>query len=247
MLLQGKNAIITGCARGIGKSILETFASNGANIWACARKPSEEFSDYLKKLADNHHIIITPVYFDLADPVQIKEAVKVIMSAKQKVDILINNAGITYNALFQMTTMDKLREVFEVNFFAQFLFTQYIVKLMARQKSGSIVNIASSAAIDANSGRSAYGASKAAVICMTKALAGELAEYNIRANAIAPGITQTDMVAASMTDEIINSSVSQTYLKRIGQPGEIAQVALFLASEMSSYITGQVLRVDGGM
>lgn len=246
-MLQGKNAVITGCARGIGKQMLETFASNGANIWACVRKPSEEFSENIRELAERYQVSITPVYFDFADQGEIKEAVKSIMGAKQSVDILVNNAGITYNALFQMTTMDKLKEVFEINFFSQFMFTQYIAKLMIRQKAGSIINIASSAAIDANPGRSAYGASKAAVVCMTKAMAKELADFNIRANVIAPGITETDMVFESMTEEIIKNTVAQTSLKRMGQTSDIANAALFLASDMSSYITGQVLRVDGGM
>jgi 3-oxoacyl-[acyl-carrier protein] reductase len=246
-MLEGKNAIITGCARGIGKQILETFAGSGANVWACVRKPNEEFSEHIKGLSELYNVKITPLYFDLSKTNEIKDAVKLILGAKQNVDILINNAGITYNALFQMTTLEKLKEVFEVNFFSQFVFTQYIVKLMVRQKSGSIVNISSSAAIDANSGRSAYGASKAAVICMTKAMAEELAPYNIRANVIAPGITQTDMISESMTDEVIKQVLTQTSLKRMGHPSEIAQATLFLASEMSSYMTGQVLRVDGGM
>jgi 3-oxoacyl-[acyl-carrier protein] reductase len=163
------------------------------------------------------------------------------------VDVLVNNAGITYNALFQMTSMEKMREVFEVNFFAQVAFTQYIVRLMARQKSGSVINISSSAAIDANPGRSAYGASKAAVICMTRAMAHELAEQNIRANAIAPGITDTDMVEASMSQETIAATVAQTRLKRMGKPSDIADAAVFLASDLSSYVTGEILRVDGGL
>lgn len=246
-MLTGKNAIITGCARGIGKRILENFAANGANIWACIRKPNEEFTSFVQELAAQHQVTITPLYFDFANTEEIKAAVLEIKKSKESIDILVNNAGITYNALFQMTTMEKLKEVFEINFFSQFLFTQFVVKLMTRQRSGNIINISSSAAIDANAGRSAYGASKAAVICMTKALARELAEYNIRANVIAPGITETDMVTASMSDEVINTTVAQTKLKRIGQPFEIANAALFLASDLSSYITGQVLRVDGGL
>ena len=146
-----------------------------------------------------------------------------------------------------MTSMDKMREVFEVNFFSQFLFSQYVVKLMVRQKSGNIVNIVSSAAIDGNPGRSAYGASKAALICLTKVMAAELAEHNIRVNAIAPGITETDMVEQSMSQEIIRETVASTMLKRIGRPIDIANTALFLASDLSSYITGQVIRTDGGL
>jgi 3-oxoacyl-[acyl-carrier protein] reductase len=246
-MLKGKNAIITGCARGIGKQTLELFAANGANIWACVRKPSDEFTLYIEKLSDQYNVTISPIYFDFANIEEIKTAVQVINKSRKPVDILVNNAGITYNALFQMTTIDKLKEVFEINFFSQFLFTQYIVKLMVRQKSGNIINISSSAAIDANSGRSAYGASKAALICVTKAIAEELAEYNIRANVIAPGITETQMVAGSMTQEVINATVSNTKLKRIGHPSEIASAILFLASDLSTYITGQVLRVDGGL
>ncbi|WP_036214757.1 SDR family NAD(P)-dependent oxidoreductase [Lysinibacillus sphaericus] len=246
-MLTGKNAIITGCAKGIGKETLTLFAENGANIWACIRKPTEEFSNYIIELQNKYGVNIIPIYFDFANENEIKEAVKEIRKSKQNVDILVNNAGITYNALFQMTTMEKLKEVFDINFFKQFLFTQYVVKMMVRQKSGSIINISSSAAIDGNSGRSAYGASKAAVICTTKAMAEELAEYNIRVNAIAPGITHTDMVAASMTDQVIEETVQQTKLGRIGKPSEIASGCLYLASHLSSYVTGQVLRIDGGL
>jgi 3-oxoacyl-[acyl-carrier protein] reductase len=247
LLLKGKNAIVTGCAKGIGKSIVDTFARNGANLWACARKPSEAFAEHTARLVQECGVEITPVYFDLMDSEQMKAGVRTIMSAKRSVDILVNNAGITHNALFQMTSREKLLELFEANFFSQYLFTQYIAKLMVRQKSGSIVNVASTAALDGNAGRSAYGASKAAVVCATKAMAAELAEHGIRANVLAPGITQTDMVAQSMTEQVIRETVEATCLRRMGQPLEIASAALFLASDLSSYVTGQVIRVDGGM
>lgn len=247
MLLKDKNAVITGCARGIGKSILETFAQNGANIWACCRKPDEEFEKYIEALAKECEVTITPVYFDLADIEQIKAGMKTIMASKQKIDILVNNAGITFNALFQMSTLDKMREVFEINYFSQMMITQYIAKIMVKFGGGSIISISSTAALDANSGRSVYGASKAALLCSTKAISEELAEYNIRANTVAPGMTETDMVASSMTNELIQKTIDQIKLRRIGQPCEIANAVLFLASDMSSYITGQVLRVDGGL
>ena len=247
MLLQNKNAIITGCNRGIGKSILEHFAQNGANVWACIRKPDEEFNLFIKDLMNRYPVEITPVYFDLSDYEQIKTGIKEIMSEKKSIDILVNNAGITYNALFQMTTTGKMEEVFKINFFSQYLLTQYVIKLMVRQKSGSIINIASSAAIDANSGRSIYGASKAAIICASKALAEELGDKGIRVNIVAPGITKTDMVSDSMTDAVIEETVSNTSLKRIGLPQDIAGAVLFLASDLASYMTGQVMRVDGGM
>jgi 3-oxoacyl-[acyl-carrier protein] reductase len=234
MLLTGKNAIITGCARGIGRRMLIAFAENGANVWACCRTRTMEFDQFCEDLGKSNSARITPLYFDITD-------------AKISVDVLVNNAGITYNALYQMTSMDKMREVFEVNFFAQVALTQYVVKLMVRQKSGSIINISSSAALDANPGRSAYGASKAAVACMTRVMAHELAEQNIRVNAIAPGITDTDMVGESMTSAAIEEAVEKTRLKRLGKPSEIADAAVFLASDLASYVTGEVVRVDGGL
>jgi 3-oxoacyl-[acyl-carrier protein] reductase len=243
-LLLGKNAIITGCARGMGHKMMEVFAENGANLWACARKQTEQFEQDVKDFSEKYDVRITPVYFELTDSNEMKQAVKQIMSAKQPIDILINNAGITYNALFQMSTIEQIHNTLEVNFVAPFLFTQYIVKLMLRNGGGSIVNIASSAGQDGNSGRSVYGASKAAVICATKALAEELGVKGIRANAIAPGITNTDMLS-SMTEEVIQETVNNTDMKRLGQPLDIANAALFLASDLSSYMTGQVLRVDG--
>lgn len=219
---------------------------NGANVWACARKRTEEFDKYASELSLKYGVKITPLYFELTDKDQMKAIVKQIMSEKVAVDILVNNAGITYNALYQMSTIDQIHHTLEVNFIAPYLFTQYIVKLMLKNKSGSIINIASSAGLDGNSGRSIYGASKAAVICATKALAEELGDKGIRANSVAPGITQTDMLS-SMTEEVINETVMGTDMKRPGKPEDIANAVLFLASDLSSYITGQVLRVDGCM
>jgi 3-oxoacyl-[acyl-carrier protein] reductase len=247
VLLQGKNAVITGCARGIGRSMLTAFAANGASVWACVRTPTPEFEKLAADLSATHGIRVTPLYFDLADAARMKEAVKAILAAKIPVDILVNNAGITYNALFQMTSLEKMREVFEVNFFAPMAFSQFIVKIMVRQRSGSIINVASTAALDANPGRSAYGASKAALICMTRVMAHEFAEHGVRANAIAPGITDTDMVGQGMSEATIAAAIEQTKLKRMGNPSEIATAAMFLASDYSSYVTGEVLRVDGGL
>lgn len=245
-LLEGKNTIITGSARGIGYKTVEVFAANGANVWACARTQTLEFDTYCEKLSEKYCVSVKPVYFELTDNDQVKAAVKLIMSEKKPIDAIVNNAGITYNALFQMSTKDWIDNTLNVNFVAPYLFTQYIVKLMIKNCYGNIVNIASSAALDGNSGRSIYGASKASVICATKSMAEELGEKGIRANSIAPGITQTDMLN-SMTDEVINETVMATDSQKPGTPEDIANAALFLASDLSSYVTGQVLRVDGGM
>lgn len=247
MLLKGKSAVVTGCSRGIGKSMLEVFAKNGADIWACVRKEDDEFTDYITNLADDTGSTITPVYFDLADNGQVKAGVKTIMSARRPVDVLVNNAGVIYTSLFQMTSADKMREVMEINYVSQMILTQYIVKLMTRQKSGSIVNISSSAAIEGNEGRTAYAASKAAMISSAKVMAKELAQYNIRVNAVAPGLTLTDMMKESTPDDALENTLQRICMNRVGRPEEIANAVLFLASDLSSYMTGQVLRVDGGM
>lgn len=246
MVLNGKNAIITGCARGIGKAMLGNFAKHGANVWACARSLTPEFEASCAELASKYGVQIMPLCFDMANKDEMKNAVKVVMKSDLKVNILVNNAGITYNALHQLTAESELRAQMEVNFFAPFLFTQYIVKLMLRQGSGSVINVASSAALDGNTGRAAYGASKAALLCATRALSREVGAQGIRANVIAPGITETDMIG-SMSDAVIAETVAGTDMRRIGAPTNIADVAVFLASDLSSYITGQVLRVDGGM
>ena len=246
MLLQGKNAIITGTNRGMGRAMVEAFAANGAGIWAHARKETPEFLNDMKHLSQQAKVEIRPLFFELTDYEAMKRNVKEIMASKIPVDILVNNAGITYNALFQMSSEENLRKQFEVNFFSVFLFTQYISKLMARNKRGSIVNISSSAALDGNPGKSVYGASKAAVICMTNSIAAELGTSGIRANCIAPGITETDMLA-TMPTVVVKDAIETSDLRRGGKSSEIADAAVFLASDLSSYITGQVLRVDGGI
>ncbi|MED1873012.1 SDR family NAD(P)-dependent oxidoreductase [Brevibacillus borstelensis] len=246
MLLQGKTAVITGCSRGIGKSILETFAQNGANIWACSRKPSEPFEQMIASLSKNYNVTITPLYFDLRSQEQVKEAMKTIFASKQCIDVLVNNAGMTSpNALFVMSSIDSMRELFETNFFSQMLITQYIARIMIKNKTGSIVNIASIAGMDGNPGQLEYVSSKAALIGATKKLADELAEHSIRVNGLAPGIVETDMIDR-MSEEVLQIHLQKTKMKRLGQPSEIANAALFLASDLSSFITGQILRVDGG-
>ena len=146
-----------------------------------------------------------------------------------------------------MTTSKKLKEIFEINFFAQSKFTQYISKSMIKNKQGNIVYISSTSGIDANEGRSAYSSSKAAVISESKVLSRELGLYNIRVNSIAPGLTDTDMMRNNTSNKIMNEVSSNVSLKRIAKPQEIANAALFLASDLASYVTGQTLRVDGGM
>ncbi len=246
MLMQGKNVIITGCRRGMGLAMVQIFAASGANIYAHAREADAAFIAQMAGIAEQHQVQIWPIGFDMTDAAAMKLAVKGIMSDKRIIHAVINNAGIAMNSLFQMTSETQLRQQFEVNFFSVYLFTQYISKLMLRQQQGSIINIASTAAEDGNPGKSAYGASKAALIAMTQSIAAELGDKGIRANCIAPGITETEMLL-SMPAQVVEDAIHNADLRRAAQPEEIARTALFLASDLSSYITGQTIRVDGGL
>jgi 3-oxoacyl-[acyl-carrier protein] reductase len=246
MLLSGKNAVVTGCLRGIGKSTLEIFAEQGANVWACAQQADEEFGDYCNELAARTGTWIKPVYFDLTDTEATKAGLKAIISDKKPVDVLVNVAGFTKDAIFQMTSIEQLKLVFEVNFFSQILISQYITKLMVRQKRGSIINIASISGLDGSYGQLAYSSSKAALIGATRTMSRELAPQGIRVNALAPGVIDTDMNAV-VPENVIASHISGMSIKRMGSSQEVANAILFLASDLSSYMTGQIIRVDGGM
>ena len=245
-MLEGKTVMVTGTARGMGKAMVELFARNGANVIAHARTQTEAHEKMCSDLSKECGVSVVPIYFDLKDQEKIKEAVKTVKKLFPVIDGLVNNAGITNNSLFQMTSMDVVREQFEVNFFSPYLLTQYISKLMVRQGKGSIVNIASSAGQDGNSGKSAYGSSKAALICMTKCISEELAQSGVRANAICPGITETDMVS-TMPDYVNEMQKQSACLGKNADVKDIANTAMFLLSDYSSYITGQAIRVDGGV
>lgn len=246
MLLKDKLAIITGCNRGIGLATLNAFVAQGASIIACVRTETADFAQHCVQLAATHGVAIEIVSFDLTSTDATKEAVARIVGMRRQIDILVNNAGAASGALFQMTTQRDLRQIFEINFFAQLQFTQSISRLMARQRSGSIINLASVAGLIGEPGMTAYGASKAALIQATRTMASELGASGIRVNAIAPSITHTDMY--DLMDPVArNRLIEASALKRAAEPGEIANVALFLASDLSSYITGQVIRVDGGI
>ena len=245
MLNTEKTVLITGAKGGIGKAIIKIFAENSYNIIAHARKKDETFEKYLKVISEKYNISTTPIYFDMTDYSAMKSEIKELYSQKIKIDVLINNAGVAHGGFFQMTPVSKIKEIFEINLFSQMELTQLVLKLMTKQKQGSIVNISSISGLDLKEGNCAYGLSKQAVAGWTKILAKEVAKYNIRVNSVAPGLTDTNM--AKLTEEkasvdMINSSL----MKRLAKPDEIAFVVYFLASDEASFVNGQHLRVDGG-
>tara|TARA_B100000965_G_C19602670_1_gene763756 strand:- start:9448 stop:10188 length:741 start_codon:yes stop_codon:yes gene_type:complete len=246
-MIENKLAVITGSNRGIGKKIIEKFAANGANIYACSRKKNPKFTDFLKEIELKNKITIKEFFFDLQNPAEVKKVAMEICETNKNIDILVNNAGSIHTSIFLMNTIEKLREIFEVNFFSSAILTQIILKKMMKNKKGSIINISSSSAIEANEGRSAYAASKAAFQILCKSISREMGSSNIRINTIAPGLTDTDMMKDNTPKKYLDKTIERLSIKRIGKTDEIANTALFLASDLSSYITGQTISVDGGM
>lgn len=244
--MEGKTVLITGCNRGIGKEAVRLLASRRANLICCIRKENPEFLEFSKVLANENNVNIEILYFDMTDEEEIKNAIQPLVKAKRQIDILVNNAGIASGGLLQMTSITQIKEVFQMNFFAHVLITQMVSKLMMRQKRGSIINMGSVAGLDNFGGYTAYGSSKAALMAFTRTIAKELAPYNIRVNSIAPGLTDTGM-AGQMEEKAWHEMVGRTDLQRLGKPEEVANLIAYLASDEASFITGQTIRIDGGM
>lgn len=243
---KGKNIVITGSSRGIGLAILELFAQEGANIAACSNKQNDAVVQKYKEIATKDNIQITPYFFDMSDEEAIKDGVKEIKTAMPVVDVLVNNAGVSHIAPFMMSKMEDLHRVFQINYFSQMVLTQGLLGCLKKAKGASIVNMTSIAGLDGGIGVTAYGSSKAAIALTTKVLAQELAFFKIRVNGVAPGMVETDM-AISMGKKAAENTSNSAALRRLAQPEEIAQMVVFLASEQASYITGQIVRVDGGI
>lgn len=239
------NVTITGANRGIGKTLVEVFAANGHNVWACARKQNPDFEEQLRNLSTQHNVWVKPVYFEMTDEESLKEGLNSIFADKQPIDVLVNNAGISTFGLLSQTKVEDVKHLFDVNYFSVLRIIQLVSKKMMMKRKGAIINMASLAGIEPQPGKIAYGSSKAAVILMTQCLAKELGPLGIRVNAIAPGPIETEMIH-QYNDDMLKQLASESSLRRLGKPEEIAQTALFLASEQASYINGEIIKVDGG-
>lgn len=242
-MLKKKVALITGCNRGIGLSIIREFAKNNAIIYAASRTEGS-LDDIISELQEKYQANIIPVYFDLTDSDGIKKTFLKINKEHKKLDVLVNNAGVMKDALIGMVTEENMLHTFQVNVFSVINTIQFAAKLMKRNKSGSIINLASIVGSNGNPGQIVYSASKGAIISLTKTAAKELAVDNIRVNAIAPGMIDTDMLR-SIGDSRVDNMISKIGFNRLGEPREVADTAVFLASDASKYISGQVIGVDG--
>lgn len=245
-MLNGKNAIITGARSGIGLATLQLFAKQGANCWAIVHRDDPDFLTKVESLQEEYKVWIRAVNIDLSDSNSIKSGIKEIIQEKKTIDVLVNAAGIVSpNRLFSMTKIEDMRRIMDVNFFSILETIQLTMRVMQRQRKGSIINIASIAADCEDSSQLEYSASKAALVCATKKLARELAPSGIRVNAVSPGWTETGML--EVMDNLANQIVSDGLpMHTYANPDEIASVCLFLASDFSSRISGANIKVDGG-
>ena len=245
-MIQGKNAIVTGARSGIGFATVQLFAQNGCNCWAVVHRDDEAFLSAITQWEQEYNVWIKPVHIDLGDSDSIKAGIKQIMQEKHPIDILVNAAGIVSpNRLFSMTKMEDIRRVMDVNFFSVIELTQLVCRSMMRQRKGSIINIGSIAAWGEDTSQMEYAASKAALTIATKKLARELGATGIRVNAVAPGLTQTKMLE-ELEEEQLQTITKGIGLHRLGTPEEIAQVCFWLASDSSSFVTGETIKADGG-
>lgn len=244
-LLEGKTALITGASRGIGKQIALQYLSHGASVYYIDLEDGGSLSEYVE-CAAQHNATAGFVAANVSDAQEVQKAVASVYEQAKKIDILVNNAGITRDNLLFRMSVDEWNSVLQVNLSSVFYLSQEVGRRMIRQRSGSIINIASIVGIIGNGGQVNYSASKAGVIGFTKSMAREVASRNVRVNAIAPGFIATKMTD-SLTDVQRSALTTQIPLGRIGEPEEVGKVALFLASDLASYLTGQVIHVTGGL
>lgn len=244
-LLEGKTALITGAARGIGKALALKFASEGANV-AFTDLVIDENGKATETEIAAFGVKAKGYASDASNYDQTKEVVEQVKADFGRIDILVNNAGITMDGLMMRMTEKQWDRVININLKSAFNFINAVLPIMLRQRSGSIINMASVVGVHGNAGQSNYAASKAGLIALAKSIAQEVGSRGIRANAIAPGFIETAMTAA-LPEDIRAEWTKKIPLRRGGQVEDIANVATFLASDMSSYVTGQVIQVDGGM
>ncbi|MDR0323608.1 MAG: 3-oxoacyl-[acyl-carrier-protein] reductase [Treponema sp.] len=242
MKLENKKALVTGASRGIGKTITEKFIAEGAEVWGLSAREPGDLKERIERAGGKLHWLNA----DLGKTNEVEAVIEAAVKASGGFDILVNNAGITKDNLSFRMSVEDWQKVLDINLTAAFLIARTIGRDMIRRRSGSIINMSSVVGIHGNGGQANYAASKAGLIGVTKSLAQEVASRGVRVNAIAPGYIESDMTAA-IPEEAKNKMIDSIPLKRTGRPEDVADAALFFASESSSYITGQVLSVDGGM
>lgn len=245
MDLKGKNCLITGGSRGIGRSIAEYFSTLGANV-AITYARSKDAADEVVEVLKENGVEAMSLQADAVDFEKAEEVINTVVSEWGSLDVVVNNAGITKDNLILRMNEEQWDAVINTNLKSVFNYSKAATKPMMRARGGSIINIGSVVGISGNAGQSNYAASKAGIIGFTKSFAKELASRNIRANVVAPGYIMTEMTG-TLDEKVLESIKEETPLGRAGNPEEVASSVAFLASDLSSYITGETIRVDGGM
>ena len=245
MMLKGRKALVTGSSRGIGRKIAEKFLEEGAEVWGLCSHPSAARAD-IESFAVTHDTKFHEICADAGNAEELKNVVTDALKEAGGFDVLVNNAGITKDGLSFRMKMEDWQKVIDINLTAVFLVCQIVSNDMIHKKSGSIINMSSIVGVRGGAGQVNYSASKAGLIGYTKSLAKEVGGRGVRVNAIAPGYIETDMTKA-VNEKAREAWLATIPMKRAGQPEDVAKVALFLASDLSSYVTGQVIGVDGGM
>jgi 3-oxoacyl-[acyl-carrier protein] reductase len=245
-VLEGKIVYITGSTRGIGWATARQCAGNGATVLLNGHADEEQLQVRVKELTAEFHVQTDGFFCDVSDYDETAGVYQQIFKKYKRLDVLVNNAGILQDAVLGMISSDNVERTFGVNLAGALFNLQSAARLMSRASIGSIINLSSIVGVEGNVGQAVYASSKAGIIGLTKSAAKELAPQGIRVNAVAPGFIDTDM-ARQIPDEIFRKRVESVAMGRIGTPEDVASVIVFLASDASSYVTGQVIGVDGGM
>ena len=245
MLIDGKKALVTGGSRGIGSGIVKTFLQNGASVYYVSRKPGDNLDEY-RRIAKENGVEVVYKEGNVADEPTITATVNEILEESGGIDILVNNAGIARDGLVMRMSPEDWQDVININLTSAFYISKTVSRSMIRRRTGSIINVTSIVGLVGNAGQSNYAASKAGLVGFTKSLAREIAGRNVRVNAVAPGYIGTEMTE-KLSEDQKETLLNQIPMGRVGEPEDVANVIMFLASDLAAYVTGQVIRISGGM
>ncbi len=246
-MLKNKNTIILGARTGIGLETLKTFAKNKANIHACIRKSDKNFNSICKELEKKYKTNISIITFDVNDEAETKKKLGELLLKIPKIDVYVNTTALIEFSLFEMSTLNFAKKIFNTNFFSQIQIMQMILKKMKKLNKGSIINLSSSASLEKNIGTSVYASSKAALETLSQVISREVGKFNVRVNIVQPGLVDTEAMRKAHPEKFIDDQLQKYSLKKIANSKDVANLILFLASDNSSHITGQVIKINGGI
>ena len=245
-LLKDKVSIVTGASRGIGADIAKSLASNGSHVVINYSSSKDKADELAKEISSEFGVKTLVLGFDVSDEAQVENAISDVLKTFSKIDVLVNNAGVAIDGLLLRVKPEDLEKTFKINLYGTINCSKNVIKSMMKSRSGRIINISSIIGEMGNAGQTLYSASKAGIIGFTKSLAKEVGSRNITVNAITPGFIQTEMTS-SMSEDQVKALISGTALGRLGETKDVSNAVIYLASDMASYVTGNVIKVNGGL